>query len=96
MQGIDSYSARSKYHLTIKNLVCTHFYDLADVLGLTARLLAIKVSALIYRLTGMFYSFWSSTIIGLVMTGLACKAANRITAFCSKALKKVPSHAPIT
>ena len=26
MHGIDSYSARSKYHLTIKNLVCTHFY----------------------------------------------------------------------
>ena len=26
MHSIGSCSARSKYHLTIKNLVCTHFY----------------------------------------------------------------------
>ena len=26
MHGVDSYLTRSKYRLTIKNLVCTHFY----------------------------------------------------------------------
>ena len=39
MQGIDSYLARSKYHLTIKNLACTHFYGPPDSGGLVARLL---------------------------------------------------------
>ena len=38
MHGIDSYSARSKYHLTIKNLVSTHFYGPPDFRGLAAQL----------------------------------------------------------
>ena len=38
MHGIDSYLARSKYYLTIKNIVCTHFYGSPDFGGLAARL----------------------------------------------------------
>ena len=33
---IDSYSARSKYHVTIENLVCPHFYGALDAGGLAA------------------------------------------------------------
>ena len=38
MHGIDSYSARSKYDLTIKNRVCTHIYDPPGFGGLAFRL----------------------------------------------------------
>ena len=38
MHAIGSYSARSKYHLTIKNVFCTHFCGPPDFGGLDARL----------------------------------------------------------
>ena len=37
MHSNRSCSARSKYHLTIKNLVCTHFYGPPDSGGLAVR-----------------------------------------------------------
>ena len=36
MQVIDSYLARSKYHVTIENLVCPHFYGAPDAECLAA------------------------------------------------------------
>ena len=38
MHGKHSYSAISNYHLTIKKLVCMHFYSPLDFGGLAARL----------------------------------------------------------
>ena len=44
MHGIDSYSARSKYYLTIKNLVCAHLYGpLISEVGCKTKKIGIRV-----------------------------------------------------
>ena len=49
MHSIDSYLARSKYHLTIKNLVCKHFYGPPDFGGLAAEYYCVEE----YELCGL-------------------------------------------
>ena len=43
MHPIGSCSARSKYNLTIKNLVCTHFYNNPDFRGLAIIVIIIII-----------------------------------------------------